>query len=139
MVNFKRLLNTRIGIVFISILLGLGLATLFRKACKGKDCITFNGPKSTEIDGKVYHFGDDCYKYSLVTAKCDSTKKIIDFKPMDKKDGEFSQEDITAAYQTHGKYETANGSIQSKETNDFPTDASSPLGWFDQIRDFFGA
>ena len=104
MVNFKRLLNTRIGVVFISILLGLGLATMFRKACKGKDCITFQGPKYSEIDGKVYQFGDSCHSYSLQPTKCDATKKIIDFKPHDKADAEkeISQADITSAYHKHG-------------------------------------
>ena len=32
--NIKRLLNTQMGIVLISILLGLGLATLFRGTYK---------------------------------------------------------------------------------------------------------
>jgi hypothetical protein len=128
MINFKRLLNTQIGVVFISIILGLGLATMFRKACSGKNCIHFHGPKSTEIDGKVYQFGDDCYKYTLVSAKCDSTKKIIDFKSDNKKKEEqFSQEDISAAYETHGK-------ISENEKNGKSEDS---LGWFDKISDFF--
>ena len=79
--NFKRLLTTPIGITFISILLGLGLATLFRKVCKGKDCILFNGPVISEIDGKIYKYGEYCYKYSVSPAKCDSTKKTLDISP----------------------------------------------------------
>ena len=77
--NFKRLLNTELGRVFISILLGLGLATLFRKACEGKDCILFNGPVISEIDGKTYKYGEHCYKYSLHSAKCDPIKKTVQF------------------------------------------------------------
>ena len=42
--NFKRLINTSLGKIIISIMLGLGLATLFRKVCKDKNCITFKGP-----------------------------------------------------------------------------------------------
>ena len=129
MINFKRLLNTRIGVVFISIILGLGLATMFRKACSGKDCIHFHGPKSTEIDGKVYQFGDDCYKYTIVSAKCDATKKIIDFNPDNKKKEEFSQEDITAAYESHGK------NIGNEKHSELASNTS--LGWFDQVRAFF--
>ena len=34
--NFKRLLNTKVGVMFISIMLGLGLAVLFRNTCDGK-------------------------------------------------------------------------------------------------------
>ena len=42
--NIKRLLNTKLGIFFISVILGLGLAALFRQVCNEKNCITFNGP-----------------------------------------------------------------------------------------------
>ena len=39
--NIKRLLNTHLGRIIISILLGLGLASLFRKVCTDKNCIKF--------------------------------------------------------------------------------------------------
>jgi hypothetical protein len=76
--NFKRLLNTPLGITFISIILGLGLATLFRKVCNDKNCIVFNGPVISDIEGKIYKHGEKCYKYSVVSDKCDSTKRVID-------------------------------------------------------------
>jgi len=76
--NVKRLLNTKMGVFFISVILGLGLATLFYKACDGKKCIDFNGPLINEIDGKTYKFGEECYKYSFQPAKCDSTKQVVD-------------------------------------------------------------
>jgi len=76
--NVKRLLDTEIGRVVISAILGLGLASLFNKVCKDKNCIVFNGPIITEFEGKVYKHGEKCYTYSLNPAKCDSTKRIID-------------------------------------------------------------
>lgn len=76
--NLKRLLNTQIGVAIISIILGLGLATFFHKACDGKKCLDFNGPLISEIDGKTYKFGEECYKYSFQSASCDSTKKIVE-------------------------------------------------------------
>ena len=76
--NFKRLLNTPIGVAFISILLGLGLATLFRKVCTDKNCITFNGPVITDIVGKTYQYGEKCYKYDINPTTCNKNKKIID-------------------------------------------------------------
>jgi len=85
--NFKRLLTTPLGQIMISIILGLGLATLFRKACDDKNCIVFNGPVIKEIEGKIYKHGEKCYKYSSVSDKCDSTKRIIeisDQKPEEK-------------------------------------------------------
>jgi hypothetical protein len=71
----------------ISIILGLGLATLFRKACDDKNCIVFNGPVIKEIEGKIYKHGEKCYKYSSVSDKCDSTKRVVaisDPKPEEK-------------------------------------------------------
>jgi len=76
--HFRRLLNTALGKFMISILLGLGLATLFRKVCTDKNCISFNGPVISEVDGKIYQYGDKCYKYVAKAASCDSTKKIVD-------------------------------------------------------------
>ena len=78
--NFKRLLNTNIGRIFISILLGLGIATLFRKVCTDKNCIKFNGPIiGDDIEDKPYKFNNKCYKYSFEPDKCSKTKRIVDF------------------------------------------------------------
>ena len=76
--NIKRLLNSNMGRVFISILLGLGLATLFRKVCKDKNCIKFSGPVIGDIEGKTYKYGDKCYTYTSNPTKCDDKKKVVD-------------------------------------------------------------
>jgi len=76
--NFKRLLYTDLGHIFISIILGLGLATLFRKVCTDKNCIRFNGPIISDLEGKIYKHGDKCYKYITKTDKCDTTKRQVD-------------------------------------------------------------
>jgi len=83
MIHFDRMLNTDIGRFFISLMLGLGLATLFRKACNDKNCIVFNGPVISEIDGKTYKFGEVCYKYKLVPAKCNPNKKVVELGDLD--------------------------------------------------------
>ena len=77
--NFKRLLNTKVGVMFISIMLGLGLAVLFRNTCDGKNCLHFKGPKFNDVNGKTYQFGDSCYKYNAVSSKCDSNKQTLEF------------------------------------------------------------
>jgi hypothetical protein len=88
--HIDRLLNTELGHVFISILLGLGLATLFRKVCKDKNCIVFNGPVISEVDNKTFKHGDECYKYTISPTKCDATKQIIDIGAPEKNaDGTF--------------------------------------------------
>lgn len=79
--NLKRLLNTPMGRVFISVILGLGLATFFRKVCKDKNCIVFHGPILSEFEDKVYKYGDKCYSYKTKSDKCDSAnKKLLDIR-----------------------------------------------------------
>lgn len=78
--NFKRLLNTWLGRFFISVLLGLGIATLFKKACNDKSCIVFNGPILSELDDKIYQYGEKCYTYTTTPNKCDNNKHIIDIQ-----------------------------------------------------------
>lgn len=77
--NIPRLLNSSLGRIIISILLGLGLATLFRKACTDGSCLKFNGPVINEVDGKTYQFGEYCYKYELQPTRCDNKRKTVDF------------------------------------------------------------
>ena len=84
--NFKRLLYTDLGRIFISIILGLGVATLFRKVCTDKSCIRFNGPISSDLEDKIYKHGEKCYKYSTRTDKCDTTKRQIDLMDKDAKE-----------------------------------------------------
>tara|TARA_R110002012_G_scaffold125397_1_gene276832 strand:+ start:340 stop:591 length:252 start_codon:yes stop_codon:yes gene_type:complete len=80
MIQFHRLLESSLGKILISILLGLGLASLFHKVCNEKYCIQFNGPVIREIDGKIQQYGDSCYKYEMIHTKCDENKKIIPLK-----------------------------------------------------------
>lgn len=89
MLNIKRLLNTELGRFFISVIIGLGLATLFRKSCTDKNCIVFDGPVISEVDGKTFKFGEMCYKYELRPSKCDPTKRTIEIthSSSDKEDG----------------------------------------------------
>ena len=78
--NINNLLKSGTGRILISVILGIGLASLFRITCKEKNCITFNGPVISEVDGKIYQFGDKCYKNELNATHCDTNKQIIDVK-----------------------------------------------------------
>jgi hypothetical protein len=84
--NFRRLFHSDVGKNIISIILGLGLATLFRKVCNDKNCIQFNGPIIGDIEDKTFKHGDKCYKYTTESDKCDSTKRIV--KVISEKDAE---------------------------------------------------
>jgi hypothetical protein len=86
--NFQRLLNTKLGQFFISVLLGLGLATLFHRACNDKNCIVFNGPVLKNFDDKIYKYDGKCYKYNASSSKCDTnTKKVLDIADEDEIEG----------------------------------------------------
>jgi hypothetical protein len=88
--QIKALLNSPMGRVFISILLGLGLATMFKTVCEGKNCIRFVGPVLSEVDGKIFKHGNKCYKYeSESSGKCDETKRILNVQ-VKPKEGEFA-------------------------------------------------
>jgi hypothetical protein len=65
------------GRVVMSILLGMGLATLFRSVCIGKRCQVLASPPMTEIDNQTYKFDGKCYKMEKHAVKCDKTKTIV--------------------------------------------------------------
>lgn len=67
------ILQTKLGIILISIIWGLGLSTLFRKVCHDSKChvIVYNGPQPDEIQHTYYDYGDgNCYKYYPFISQC---------------------------------------------------------------------
>ena len=75
----RRLITGTFGRTLISILLGLGLATLFRKVCNDRNCLVFKAPEIKKIENQVFEFDDKCYKFNKKATKCDNKKKIVDF------------------------------------------------------------
>tara|TARA_B110000858_G_C17583004_1_gene372073 strand:+ start:194 stop:418 length:225 start_codon:yes stop_codon:yes gene_type:complete len=71
--------------MIISIILGFGLATLFRKTCTLRGCYQFRGPPMEDIEGKTFKMNDKCYKYDYHQQSCKgASAKIIDFaRPTD--------------------------------------------------------
>tara|TARA_B100000902_G_scaffold398458_1_gene465292 strand:- start:264 stop:518 length:255 start_codon:yes stop_codon:yes gene_type:complete len=76
--DFSRLLHTKTGVNIVSAILGLGLATLFRKACSGKNCLIFKGPPIDELHNSVYKYNNACWEFMEEPVKCDKNKKTID-------------------------------------------------------------
>jgi len=72
-----KFVHTKTGRYLMSIILGLGLASLFRTICKEKNCILFKAPPLDEMDGKVYKYQDKCYTYKSTSTKCDASKKDV--------------------------------------------------------------
>ena len=75
----RRLIYSDVGKYIISILLGLGLATLFRKVCNDRNCMVFKAPELKKIKNQIFKFDGKCYKFNEKIAKCDENKKIVPF------------------------------------------------------------
>jgi hypothetical protein len=56
--------------IIISIILGLGIASLFRSACETRNCITIEGPKIDTVENSIYKFGNNCYKFKSINTPC---------------------------------------------------------------------
>ena len=54
--NISRLLNSKYSKYIISFIIGLGLATLFRKACTKKNCLVFKAPNLSKIKKLIKDF-----------------------------------------------------------------------------------
>jgi hypothetical protein len=50
--------KTESGIIILSILLGFGLATAFKKACSGNNCVVIKGPPLKDIQDFYYKIDD---------------------------------------------------------------------------------
>lgn len=78
--NFKRLLHSDIGVNFISILLGIGLASLFRRVCKDRKCLKFVAPPAESIDERIFEFDNKCYIFKPQVSECVESKKHVPYK-----------------------------------------------------------
>lgn len=54
----------------VSIILGFGLASLFRKVCTGDRCLLIKGPKIAEVAKHTYRIDERCYLYKPVPTTC---------------------------------------------------------------------
>ena len=75
----RRILYGNAGKIFMSIILGLGLATLFRKVCNDRNCIIFKAPDIKKIQNQIFKFQGKCYKFTEEIEKCNNNKKIVPF------------------------------------------------------------
>ena len=72
-----RFVHSNNGKIIMSVILGIGLATLFRSVCKGRSCRVIKSPPMEELEGQTYKFDDKCYKLEKNAIKCDKSKNII--------------------------------------------------------------
>ena len=77
--GMMRLLHTHNGRYAISFILGIGLASLFRKICNDRNCIVFKAPPMDEVTKNTYAHGDKCYTFKEKLTKCTENKEKIAF------------------------------------------------------------
>ena len=58
--------------IVISIIWGLGLAAIFRKVCKGRNCIIIKSPNIKDYEKGVYEFDNKCYTFKSKISTCDA-------------------------------------------------------------------
>ena len=77
--QLEKFFSSNSGKIIISIILGLGLASLFRKVCNDRNCIVFKAPPLDELNNNIYKYNDKCVKLKSNSIKCDNKKKIVNF------------------------------------------------------------
>jgi hypothetical protein len=78
--HLGKLVHSERGKIIMSILLGFGLATLFRKVCKEHNCVAFYAPPLDEFKDKIFKNKDKCVKYVPVATKCSLHTKTVSFE-----------------------------------------------------------
>jgi hypothetical protein len=84
----QRVIHSEFGQYMIAIILGLGLASLFRPACNGENCYEFIGAPNKEVEKSVYKFDDECYQFQPKATTCQKQRKTLMFASMDSKQTE---------------------------------------------------
>jgi hypothetical protein len=62
------------GKIIMSILLGFGLATLFRSVCNDESCTEYVAVQPKEIKNKIIKNNGRCYTYNMETTQCNTNK-----------------------------------------------------------------
>lgn len=79
-VHFGKFVHTKTGKTLMSLILGFGLASLFRKICKEKNCLLFYAPPMEDLKNKIYKSDRTCVKYKPVATKCSMNAKTLSFE-----------------------------------------------------------
>lgn len=77
MLQIEKFFKSKEGIKIFSVLLGLGVAGLFKMSCDSRSCLVFKGPEFNE-DNKTIRYNGKCYNVQEKMMDCkDKTKDTI--------------------------------------------------------------
>jgi hypothetical protein len=68
--QINNLLKNDMGKIIVSCILGLGLASLFKKVCIDDSCLVIKSPPKEEIEDYVFKHQDKCYTYNPEITTC---------------------------------------------------------------------
>ncbi len=77
MLKIKKFLTSKSGTLILSVILGLGLATIFKMSCDSKSCLVYKAPDYN--DKKIIKYNDKCYDPTENMESCDTNKQIIEY------------------------------------------------------------
>ena len=77
MTRFHKLLYSKYSNIILSIILGIGLATIFKVTCDNNSCNKYMAPATTKIESHIWGHGSKCYKYKAKTIPCTNKKTIF--------------------------------------------------------------
>lgn len=66
----NKMMKDKYGKIFISIIWGLGLSALFRKICKGRNCIVVKAVNPKKVKNKIFKHNNSCYRYKPEIINC---------------------------------------------------------------------
>jgi hypothetical protein len=75
--GMEKMTHTYTGRIIMSVLLGFGLASMFREICKGNNCLKFKSPNNEKLKDTIYSHGDKCYKFFSHTINCTKDKTYV--------------------------------------------------------------
>lgn len=78
--DIKKIVSSENGAIVMSIIMGIGLATLFRQHCKNRDCIVFEAPSKEFLTKGILKYDNKCYKNTPEHVQCSKTKKKVRFQ-----------------------------------------------------------
>lgn len=77
--NILNSIHTKFGKYLVSVILGIGLASIFRRSCLDSNCLSFKGPHHLDIVKHAYGYNENCYKFKEYPISCNTRGKQIDY------------------------------------------------------------
>lgn len=75
----EKFVQSQTGKYLMSILLGIGIATIFRQTCRGRNCRIMKAPPLEEIEDKIFKIDNKCYKIEKNVIECKPKRKTLRF------------------------------------------------------------